>query len=66
MKFPVKVYGQEYTASLTGRNDTETPLEMQIENVKESVRALSDINEASNQAGYDGSKYALYFKLATD
>lgn len=66
MKFPVKVYGQEYTASLTGWNDTETPLEMQIENVKESVRALSDINEASNQAGYDGSKYALYFKLATD
>lgn len=66
MKFPVKVYGQEYTAGLTGWNDTETPLELQIETVKESIRALGDISEASTRAGYDGSKYALYFKLATD
>lgn len=66
MKFPVKVYGQEYTASLTGWNDTETPLELQWDTVKEIVRALGDINEATNRAGYDGSQYALYFKLATD
>ena len=66
MKFPVKVYGQEYTASLTGWNDTETPLELQWDTVKETVRALGDINEATNRAGYDGSQYALYFKLATD
>lgn len=66
MKFPVKVYGQEYTAGLLGWNDTETPLELQIETVKESIRALGDISEASSQAGYDGSRYALYFKLATE
>ena len=66
MKFPVKVYGQEYTAGLMGWNDTETPLELQWETVKDSIKALADIHEASKRAGYDGSKYALYFKLATD
>lgn len=66
MKFPVKVYGQEYTAGLIGWNDTETPLELQMGAVKDSINALADIYEASKRAGYDGSKYALYFKLATD
>lgn len=66
MKFPVKVYGQEYTAGLIGWNDTETPFELQWETVKDSINALADINEASKRAGYDGSRYALYFKLATD
>ena len=66
MKFPVKVYGQEYTAGLTGWNDTETPLDLQIQAVKDSIRALAQIKEASDRAGHDGSKYALYFKLATD
>ena len=66
MKFPVKVYGQEYTAGLTGWNDTETPLELQKDTVLETIRALGDINEATDRAGYDGSRYALYFKLATD